>query len=183
MSMNRVNPFITLITCLLVCAAFTSAAQTARDNVFSVTVSSSAELRTLLASLSRSVSADPELVTEIVLDADVFSSAEDGLGPFEYVNSGSSPLVLRGAEGRNVTLDGANTSAVLSLRVPEDTTITLQDLTIANGFSTTSGAGLTASNRLIINNVVFQDNVANAAVSALNMQCRDCAFTSELNNV
>src|ERR1051326_4320057 len=73
-------------------------------------------------------------------------------------------LTLDGS-GQKVTLDGGNSTQVLS--VPSGVTFTLKSLTIAHGFSGNFGGGLANSGTVTISNSTFSANTASNAGGGL----------------
>lgn len=93
----------------------------------------------------------------IVLDKGIYSVVADGLGVFSYNDTQTYDLTIKAIEGLtagDVVLDGNNSSRVFSANNNSSTLLSMQNITIANGYTyelqTRGGGGVYAASNIEI---------------------------------
>jgi len=117
-------------------------------------VSTTQELRQALLGAAQNGQSDT-----IILANGTYATTDDGGGTFIYLDNENYNLTIQGSSAENVILSGVNTHQVLNINVINyNVLISLDSLSIKNGFSTVSGGGFYTNENLIMQNCKIFDN-------------------------
>lgn len=118
-------------------------------------VSTTQELRQALLDSATNGQADT-----VILAEGTYSTTDDGGGTFTFLDNENYDLTLQGSSAENVILSGDNTHQVLNINVINHSVlISLNNLSIINGYSTDSGGGLYTKENLTIQNCKISENM------------------------
>jgi hypothetical protein len=100
----------------------------------------------------------------IILAKGVYNTTSDGLGTFIFNDNEEFNLTIKSAEGlihKDVILDGNNRNQVFNFNNTEKSTLTLKNISIINGNSTSSGGGFYSNQITMIENCNISNNISN----------------------
>jgi len=119
-------------------------------------VSTTQELREALLNAAQNGQSDT-----IILANGTYATTDDGGGTFIFLDNENYDLTIKGSSAENVVLNGGDVHQVIKINVVGyDVLITLDSLSIINGYSANSGGGgfYTKENLLIQNCQILENN-------------------------
>jgi len=120
-------------------------------------VSTTQELRQSLLDAAQNGQSDT-----IILADGTYATTDDGGGTFVFLDNEDCDLTLQGSSAENVILSGDNTHQVLDFRVVIfEVLISLESLSIENGYSIVNGGGFYTTENLFIQNSNISNNTTN----------------------